>query len=1268
MFAGISGTCTITVTAGGFTGIARGTVRTVAPTALSYVSIPGFANNVDVNGNYAYVAAGSAGLQVVDVSDRTAPEIVAAVALPGNANDVKLAGTHAFVAAGAMGLHIVDVGNPLAPRLVGSVNTPGNAYDVRPLGTLAFVADGSAGLQIVDISNVAAPRIVGSVDTPGTAKGVDVSGQTAVVADGSAGLRIVDVSNPSSPAIVGAIALVDDAQDVVVNGTVAYVAAYQGSLQVVSFSTPTAPSILGTTPQTLGGILTDVAVSNGFAFGADVLFVNGVPIVDVSTPANPVVRSRLDFSNFRDDNGTGIAVDGVWAYMTAARGLVENGTSEDTRLYIGQYRGFEDVAGVAPSVSIVGPAAGAEFMEGAPIPIAVSATDDVAVTTVSFLVDGTVVATDTGSPYTVTVPAPQGVTSLTIGATAVDLGGNVGVATDVVVTIVPDPRTIVTATVVNAEGQPVQGAVVTITGGRSGTTAADGTVSLPDVPTILGPIQATAAFVAQDGTIFAASSGAVAPVRGGVTPLGTLTLGRAFTYYGHNPDDNGRLTLTGWAESTHNKVVALGDLPIVVTSGTLNRSEIVSIPLASVRQFKVESSSPLLATLGFDDGGNVGGSFFYPTTDGRSFVGHEFVLQAPVLSEDNELAIFAYEPSSVTIRDAAGTIVTTQTLPADGYYAVSGAPLSPGTVYRIESTGNVAIQSNAFEAHTAVPSGDGGDVGTAFMFGMRGSRAVAAFAYENAQITGVNLDTGQQVFSDNISAGQFSFFSDFSGSKLKIASTGKIGVWAGDGSWVTDLADNLTVNTGRGGQDLLIATQSEGAVLFAAHDNTLVNVMTAPPGGGGGETGATAQLSASALRAPAAAKAAAVDPPLPDDNGFIIVTLDAGQSIPLDPGSVLRVLSDKPVLIETIGNGSHDNWETALKLVVESPPDADRDDDGLLDTVEVRIGLSPVNADTDGDGLNDAEDDADEDGLSNRDEIARGTDPRDSDTDNDGLSDGDDDDPLTVETVAPEVAIASPSAGGALIEGQTIHIEVNATDNAEVASVQVLVNGVNVGTIDPGAYEYVFTVPYGLTTLTIGATADDLAGNVGTAPPVVVSVAPDPLTTVAGTVVDDTGAPVGGARVALKFGGLKGEFFNFDTPLTEMPDLAGRAPDAVRRVSAINFRNPDNVLSADTFGVALAPHYAARFVGQIDLPSPGTYTFILGADDGARLVIGGTVVVTVAGSEDFTEESNFIELPAGRQSIEIQVLPEQRRCRASTVVHRARRQPASRATGSSVRR
>lgn len=57
-------------------------MTTFAPVALSSIPIPGFANNVDVKGDYAYVAAGAAGLQAVDVSDPRAPVIIADLAIP----------------------------------------------------------------------------------------------------------------------------------------------------------------------------------------------------------------------------------------------------------------------------------------------------------------------------------------------------------------------------------------------------------------------------------------------------------------------------------------------------------------------------------------------------------------------------------------------------------------------------------------------------------------------------------------------------------------------------------------------------------------------------------------------------------------------------------------------------------------------------------------------------------------------------------------------------------------------------------------------------------------------------------------------------------------------------------------------------------------------------------------------------------------------------------------------------------------------------------
>jgi hypothetical protein len=60
--------------------------------ALSGLAIPGYANNVAVSSGYAYVAAGSLGLQVVNVFNPNSPVIVASRDTAGNANDVRLAG------------------------------------------------------------------------------------------------------------------------------------------------------------------------------------------------------------------------------------------------------------------------------------------------------------------------------------------------------------------------------------------------------------------------------------------------------------------------------------------------------------------------------------------------------------------------------------------------------------------------------------------------------------------------------------------------------------------------------------------------------------------------------------------------------------------------------------------------------------------------------------------------------------------------------------------------------------------------------------------------------------------------------------------------------------------------------------------------------------------------------------------------------------------------------------------------------------------------
>jgi len=519
VFAGNDGTATITVSNNGFTAPpVQVSVSSFAPTALSFISIPGFANNVDVSGNFAYVGAGAAGLQVVDVTDRRSPHIVGSLDTPGNANDVRVVGNRAYVADGSAGLQIIDVSNPANPTLLGTLDTAGEANDVVIVGNLAYVADGPTGLKIIDVSNPQAPVLLGTLDTPGIARGVDVSGNIAVIADASS-VRTVDVGNPASPAPLGSISATD-ARDLTVDGNIAYVADFSGSLRVISFSTPTAPQLLATTPQSLGGILMDVAKARDFVFGADVFFVNGVPIINVSAPANPVVRARLDFPA-RDDNGTGIAVDNVFVYLTADRSIQENGVSGDSRLYIGQYVALEDRAGIAPVVSIASPFPGSTVIEGTTLTITVQATDDVQVVSVDFLVNGNVAFTDSAAPYQFTLTVPVGVSGITLGATAVDLGGNLGTATSVPVNVIPDPLTTVNGRVVDEGLTPLLGANVSVLG-RTGVTGAGGTFSIPNVPTIQGNLVVNATFTQQNTTVLTGASAPTPPVLGGTTNVGDI--------------------------------------------------------------------------------------------------------------------------------------------------------------------------------------------------------------------------------------------------------------------------------------------------------------------------------------------------------------------------------------------------------------------------------------------------------------------------------------------------------------------------------------------------------------------------------------------------------------------------------------------------------------------------------------------------------------------------------------------------------------------------
>jgi hypothetical protein len=511
VFGGNTGTCTITVTNSGFTATAMGTVTGFTPSEISTLTVPGSVA-VDVAGDFAYIAAGSNGLAVVDISDRTAPKTRGTLAGIGDAQGIRVAGQYVFIADANGFLRVANIVNPDAPSLVASLPITGNPIALAAHANLALIAAQSGGVSLVNITDPSAPVVLATFTGPASAIGVDFDKQRglAAVAMGSAGLQLLNISNPASPQALGVLPG-GNVRRVALKFPAVLLADSQRSVTAVNISDPLNPVLSSSLAGNLGGAPVDIAFFGDIAITADVSFGRAIPVVNVINPLQP---QALGFWTLRSPGfSTSIAMDAAFGYV------IIPGT-----LRIFHYREVVDPPGTPPTASIVSPVAGSTVIERQTVPVTINAADDVAVASVTLTANGQVVDTLTTPPYTFNFQVPVGASTVTLGAFAVDLAGDIGKALPVQLNIIPDPGTTVVGRVVDVSGNPLARAAVSTFGGRSSITGSDGSFSITQVPTVLGNIAVTATFVQSDGSILKGISAATAPVTLGTTQVGTITV------------------------------------------------------------------------------------------------------------------------------------------------------------------------------------------------------------------------------------------------------------------------------------------------------------------------------------------------------------------------------------------------------------------------------------------------------------------------------------------------------------------------------------------------------------------------------------------------------------------------------------------------------------------------------------------------------------------------------------------------------------------------
>ncbi|MDO9026621.1 MAG: hypothetical protein Q7U87_01935, partial [bacterium] len=165
--------------------IAVNVTTPASPAKSGEILLPEVILGMAVSGTHAYVADGSAGLRVIDLSDPTSLTEVGSLNSPGPANRVAVAGSYAYVAADS-GVQVVNISNPAIPVQAGNYSNFLfiGAYAVAVSGNYAY-AVAPHQLRILDISDPSSIDSVGSIDLMGWGScwgtGVALSGSYAYV-------------------------------------------------------------------------------------------------------------------------------------------------------------------------------------------------------------------------------------------------------------------------------------------------------------------------------------------------------------------------------------------------------------------------------------------------------------------------------------------------------------------------------------------------------------------------------------------------------------------------------------------------------------------------------------------------------------------------------------------------------------------------------------------------------------------------------------------------------------------------------------------------------------------------------------------------------------------------------------------------------------------------------------------------------------------------------------------------------------------------------
>ena len=265
------------------------------------------AAQVEIAGDYVFVADMGIGVRVIDVSNPNSVVEVGCIDIDGTAMDIAIAGDFLYIADNSMGLRVIDISDPLSCIERSSlISADEHPLGIAAAGDYVYLADARAGMGVIDVSDPDNPAITGYYVAEDYCNNVAVAGDYAYLLEVDAGLRILDISNPANPVLTALHPFSGYMRELTFDDGFVYVAGYEGGLGIIDVSDPHNPALVTYLDY---GSSSDVKIADNKLYCCQNS--EGLYIFDVTDPAQPVLEGVLDTPGYV----RGVAVDGGYAYI-----------------------------------------------------------------------------------------------------------------------------------------------------------------------------------------------------------------------------------------------------------------------------------------------------------------------------------------------------------------------------------------------------------------------------------------------------------------------------------------------------------------------------------------------------------------------------------------------------------------------------------------------------------------------------------------------------------------------------------------------------------------------------------------------------------------------------------------------------------------------------------------------------------------------------------------------------------------------------------------